>query len=453
MPAAGDECLLDIEDLAFGGRGVARTSGRLVVFVDGALPGELVRARITRVRQGYAEATTLVVQRASPDRVIPPCEHYGSCGGCDLQHLKPEAQARAKRDQIAAILSRLAGVREPPVRDAVTTGEPLGYRFRMDFDWTAAPGGHAALGLHRRGRPDEIVPIRRCHLMSEAGNRVVVSLAQAAATRRLAPWDRRRRQGLLRRASLQEARGTGEMLLTLETGRGDPPDLAALVRDIQRQSPRVVGIVRREIDKQGNLVAESILAGRDHLFEEVEGDRFRIPASGFFQPNVFASAALRREAIEALDPRSDESVLELYCGVGFMTLALARRAGVVVAVEGSREAVAAARENAARAAPGEVRFVCAEVSAALPALLAESAWGALLLDPPRAGLPRGAASAIAASRVPRLVYVSCDPATLARDLKLLIEVGRFRLEAVTPVDLFPQTHHIECVARLIRMGP
>lgn len=448
-PAEETELVLEVTDLAFGGRGVARTAQGLVVFVEGGLAGESVRARIVRRRAGYAEAVVLEILRASPDRVVPPCEHYGECGGCDLQHLRPEAQARAKREQVAAILSRIAGLQRPPVRDTIVAEEAWGYRFRMDFDWIARPSG-GALGLHRRGRPAEIVPIRRCHLMTERGNRILSFLASAASARRLDPWDPARRRGLLRRATLQEARSTEEILITLETARGDPPALRDLAADLVRRFPRVVGVVRREIDRQGRLVEESIFSGRDHLYEEIDGDRFRVPAGAFFQPNTCLSGRLRQEVMEALDPRKTGSVLELYCGVGFFTLALARRAGEVVALEGSREAVRAARENVARGAIGEVRLICGEVSDALPELLREKAWDGLLVDPPRAGLPRGAAASIAASQVQRLVYVSCDPATLARDLRILTGSGRFRLDSVTPLDLFPQTHHIECVARLER---
>ena len=449
-PAEGDEVVVDVEDLAFGGRGVARTAEGMVIFVDGALPGESIRARVRRRRRGYAEAGLLELLRRSPDRTTPPCEHYGACGGCDLQHLSAEGQARAKREQVRAILSRLAGLSEPPVGETVRAGEPWGYRFRIDFDWTAGRHGEPLLGLHRRGDPGAIVPISRCHLISDAANRLAHVLSAEATTRHLVPWERHRRRGLLRRASFQEARGTGEILVTLETGRGDPPVLGDLARELPRRVPRIVGVVRREIEKGGEVVEDSILWGRDHLFEGVEEDRFRVPSGAFFQPNTYASVALRQEAIRALDPRAEDAVLELHCGVGFLTAALSRRAREVVAVEGAREAILAARENAARGGWRGVRFVHGEVAAVLPDLLRERAWDALLLDPPRTGLPRRAAQAIAASRVPRLVYVSCDPATLARDLRILVETGGFRLVSVTPVDLFPQTHHVECVALVAR---
>jgi len=446
---AGDELTLDIADLAFGGRGVGRASG-FVVFVEGALPGESVRARVQRVKSGYAEAACEHVLTSSPDRTTPPCRHYGECGGCDLQHLSPRAQAGAKRNQVVSLLGRLAGLADPPVTEAVTAGPPTEYRFRMDFDWGTGPGGHPVLGLHRAGRPAEILPIDQCLLMPEPANAIRKFAAERALRLGLGTWDRKRRRGLLRRLGIQMARTTGETLATLETGRGDPPALGGLARDLVRAFPRVVGVVRREYDRFDRFVGESILCGRDHLFEEIDGDRLKVPAGAFFQPNAAGAGRLREVVLQALDPRAEESILELYCGIGFFTLAAARRSRQMVGLDVSRDAVAAARDNAARAGLGNARFLCRDVGEALPGLLQEAGRDALLIDPPRTGLPRSAVLAIARAAVPRVVYVSCDPATLARDIRLFAEAGGLRLRSLTPLDLFPQTHHVECVARFDR---
>jgi 23S rRNA (uracil1939-C5)-methyltransferase len=449
--SVGDEIRLEITDLAFGGRGVARASG-FVVFVAGALPGELVRVRVRRVRPGYAEGQCLEILAPSPDRVAPPCRHYGECGGCDLQHLSRPAQAEAKRLQVQALLRRLAGLDTPPVRAIQPAGDATGYRFRMDFDWGTESGGRPALGLHRAGRPTEILSIETCLLIPEPANAIRARFAQSTAERGLPPWDARRRRGLMRRLGIQMARATGEILITLETGRGDPPALGELAREVAHDFPRVVGIVRREFDRQDRPRGESILHGRDHLFEDVGGDRFKIPAGAFFQPNATAWSALREVVLRELEPGPEETFLELYCGVGFLTLPLARRSRLVVALDASREAVTAARDNAARAGVGNIRFLCRDAGVALTGLLQESRFDALLLDPPRAGLPRPAALSLARAPVRRMVYVSCDPATLARDLKILSGEGDWTVRSIVPLDLFPQTHHVECVARVDRTG-
>jgi len=443
----GTETVVEIVDLAVGGRGVARVGG-FVLFVEGGLTGETARVRVERVRRGFAEGKAVEILRPAPERVEPPCSHYELCGGCDLQHLDVAAQARAKRSQVEALLLRIAGLKDVDVPPAVTSPEPFGYRFRMDFDWRPSGDG-AVLGLHRRGRSDAVVPIRQCLLTSDVVNQILAWLPREATARRLTPFDPRRARGLLRRVSIQEARGTGELLVTLETGRGDPPALADLAAAMTRKFPRTVGVVRLERGRDGRPAGGSILSGRDFLYEDLEGDRFKIPAEAFFQPNPGGSLALRRHAVQALDLSGGSSLLELYCGVGFLTLAAARIAARVVAVEGSAVACAAARDNAALAGASHCRFVSSEVAAALPGLLMDD-WEAVLLDPPRVGLPREAAEALAKGGARRIVYVSCDPATLARDLSILERPGGYRTRRVAPFDLFPQTHHIECVAELER---
>jgi 23S rRNA (uracil1939-C5)-methyltransferase len=448
---AGDELRLEIADLAFGGRGVARISG-FVVFVKGALPGEVGRVRVRRVRPGYAEGDCLEILAPSPDRVAPPCRHFGECGGCDLQHLSRRAQAEAKRAQVKELLARVAGFHDPPVRAAEPAGDELEYRFRMDFDWGPGAGGRPAIGLHHVDRPGDILPIETCLLMPEAANRIRERFARRAAEAGLRPYDPRRRKGLMRRLGIQMARATDEILITLETGRGQERAVEDLAREAARAFPRIVGVVRREFDRNDRVVEVSILHGRDHLFEEVEGDRFKIPAGAFFQPNATAGSRLREIVAGEMEPAAEDTILELYCGVGFFTLPLARRSRRVVALDSSREAVAAARDNAARAGAGNTRFLCGDAGGALPGLLEEGRYDAILVDPPRAGLPRAVALALARAAVPRLVYVSCDPATLARDLKVLSREGGWSPRSIVPLDLFPQTHHVECVARLDRKG-
>ncbi|HKB08833.1 MAG TPA: 23S rRNA (uracil(1939)-C(5))-methyltransferase RlmD [Candidatus Polarisedimenticolia bacterium] len=447
----GDDLRVEIVDLAFGGRGVARSSG-FVVFVKGALPGERARVRVRRVHPGFAEADCLAILEPSSDRVTPPCRHFGECGGCDLQHLSHRAQADAKRLQIEALLKRVANLDAPPVRAAAPVGDPTQYRFRMDFDWGTGPDGRPILGLHRAGRAGSILPIQVCHLMPDPANRIRDLFGRGVAEKGLTAWDARRRKGLMRRLSIQMARVTGEILITLETGRGDPPALRELAGAGARAFPRIVGIVRREFDRNDRLAGESILHGRDHLFEEVDGDRFKIPAGAFFQPNATAWSALREVVTDELEPGAEDTILELYCGVGFFTLPLARRCRRIVALDSSREAAAAARDNAARAGIANARFVCGDAADGLPELLKVKRLDAILLDPPRTGLPRAVARTLSRAAARRMVYVACDPATLARDLKVLTGEGPWRLRSVSPLDLFPLTHHTECVVRLDREG-
>jgi 23S rRNA (uracil1939-C5)-methyltransferase len=444
---SGDLIELQITDLALEGRGVGRAGG-LVVFADGALPGERVRARVTRTRRGFAEAATVAVLSPSSDRVVPPCPHLPDCGGCDLQHLSSAGQAAARTRQVAEVLRRIGGIGEPPVRETLVPSAPWGYRFRMDFDWDTGPSG-PYLGLHHRTRPADIVPVQSCLLAGDFTSEMLRWIPAAAGRLRLAAFDPVRRRGLLRRLSIQEARGTREILVSLETGRGDPPALLEFAAALMRRFPRVVGVARWEFGRDGRPAGGSILGGRDHLFEELEGDRFMVPSDAFFQPNPVGAVAVRRHAVAALGIGQGTRLLELYGGVGFFSVAAARAGASVLVVESSTSGCAAGRYNLEANGVTTGRFLRADVAAALDGLL-DGGWDAILLDPPRAGLAPAAARSLARAGAPRLVYVSCDPATLARDLRVLTGTDAYRVEDVTPYELFAQTQHVECVAVLRR---
>ncbi|HEV8200822.1 MAG TPA: 23S rRNA (uracil(1939)-C(5))-methyltransferase RlmD [Candidatus Polarisedimenticolia bacterium] len=438
---------LDIVDLARGGRGVGRHEG-FVVFVPGALPGETVRARIRKVHRAWADAALLEIVASSRDRRKAPCPHFDRCGGCDLQHLAEAGQAEAKRLQVVEALRRIGTLGEVAVDPVRRPGPPLGYRFRMDFDWRRQ-GGRDVLGLHRRGAAEEVIAVDPCLLAGPVTTGIAAWIGPAAARAGLSALDAARDRGLLRRLTVQEARGTREVLVTFDTGRGDPPALPALAQELVRRFPRVVGVVRREHARDGHFLSASILAGRDTLEEELDGDRFRIPAGAFFQPNPEGSLEMRRAAVEALAPSPGDRVLELFSGVGFLSVAAARCGARVTTVESDREATAAARENLRRAGAGETEILHGDVTRLLADLMRRE-WDAVLLDPPRTGLAPEAARLLAGLAARRVVYVSCDPGTLARDLGILVRQGSWRIASVVPFDLFPQTQHIEVVAALKR---
>jgi len=421
------------------------------VFVPGALPGETARVRITRLRRGYAEAEIVAIVAPSSERRRPPCPFFESCGGCDLQHLSEAGQAEAKRRQVAEALRRIGTLGDVEVAPTRRIGAPLGYRFRMDFDWRRQRG-RAVLGLHRRGSSSEIVPVDPCLLAGPVTAAIAAWIPAAAARAGLTALDERSGRGLLRRLTVQEARGTREVLVTLETGRGDPPALAGLAADLVRRVPRVVGVVRHESDRLGHFVGTSILAGRNHLEEELEGDRFRVPAGAFFQPNPEGSLAVRQAALESLAVVPGMRLLELYAGVGFFSVEAARRGAVLTLVESDRDATEAARENLRRSGAAGFHVLRNDVTRSLIDLAREP-WDGILLDPPRTGLAPEGSKLLANIAAPRMAYVSCDPGTLARDLGILARTGGWEIEKVTPFDLFPQTQHVECVAVLHRPRP
>ncbi len=439
---AGDLVELELTDLAWGGAGVGRTPDGFVVFVEGGLAGERVRARIRRVRRGHAEAGCEAVLRPSPDRSVPPCRHYGACGGCDLQHLGLAAQSAMRRGQVAALLERIAGCEPETIAPTIVVEGSGPYRFRMDFDRGPGPDGTPVLGLHRRGEPAVLEPVPDCLILPEAGNRVREGIEAALGAREIPI--------AVKRVSIQVTPEAAEILITLALDVAPGPAMRALAVDLMAGFPVVVGVVGTWSPVAEGRPRFLTLAGRDFLEVEVDGDRLRVPAGAFFQPNVRGWSILRKLAIDLLDPQAADRVLELYCGVGFFTLPLARRAADVVAVEGMRSAVAATRDALARHGLTNTRLVGREVAGVLPALLRDREFDSVLVDPPRAGLADRSARLLSEARIRRIVYVSCDPGTLARDLKTLVSTGGFRVTRVVPIDLFPHTHHVECVAQLDR---
>jgi 23S rRNA (uracil1939-C5)-methyltransferase len=444
----GATITIDIVDLARAGKGVGRHEG-FVLFVPGALPGETARVRIRKVHRAFADAELLDLLSASPDRRSPPCPFFVACGGCDLQHLSAEGQREAKRRQVGEALRRIGTLGVVAVEPVRAAGPALGYRFRMDFDWRRQ-GGRDVLGLHRRGASKEVLPVDPCLLAGPVTAAIAAWIGPAAARAGLSAWDPVRERGFLRRLSVQEARGTRQVLVTIETARGDPPALAALAEGMMRQFPRIVGVVRHEHARDGGFLSASILSGRDALEEEIDGDRFRIPAGAFFQPNPEGSVLVRREAIDALRIDAGDRLLELFGGVGFLGVAAAKRGARLTMVESDREATVAARDNLRRAGAAETQVIHGDVTTLLGDL-ARREWEGVLLDPPRTGLTPEAGRLLAGLPARRMAYASCDPGTLARDLGILVREGGWQLRTVVPFDLFPQTQHVETVAALERV--
>ena len=439
----GEEIALTIDRLAYGGRGVGRLDG-FVVFVPNTAPGDRVRARPWRIKSGYAEADLAAVDVPSPLRTPPPCPHFGPCGGCVWQHVAYAAQAQAKEDVVRDSLAHLGGVRDAEVRPIIAMADPWRYRNKMEFAFH--PDG--SLGLHRRGAFDRVVPIETCLLQSDAANGILRLVREFADGAGVSRYNARDHTGLLRQLVIREARATGEIMVALVTTAPEVPGLRALADRLMRAQPRIVGVLHGLNAGPSDgvpLSGVAVLAGRGHIYESLAGLRFRIGLETFFQTNT-AQAERLAETVEAFAaPTGAETVYDLYCGVGTFALALARRAARVYGIEVVPAAIEAARENAALNALSNVEFASGDVRKALPELRRRAAPADLIvLDPPRGGAGGRVMRRIVEAAAPRLVYVSCNPTTLAPDLKELV-AGGYAIRTVQPLDLFPHTHHVECV--------
>ena len=450
-PVTRDQELdLRIDSLAFGGNGVARLDG-YVVFVRRGLPGDRVRARVTKVKRSHAEALAVELLEPGPQRVEAPCPHFGACGGCRFQDLAYEAQLEAKQAQVEDALRRLGGIAEPPVGPIVPSASVYAYRNKLEYSFTQTEAG-AALGFHAAGRWDEVLPIGVCLLTTDTGNAIRDAVQAWAREEGLEAYDQAEGTGYLRHLVVREGRNTGQALVQLVTAEGERFDRDYLIETLRR-IPEVRSIHWAVNDTPAEVtnLPSLLLWGEEAIEEELLGLRFRVRPNAFLQTNTEMAETLYRLAIDAAGLTGRETVYDLYCGTGTMGLAMAGHALSVWGVEISEESVACALENAELNGISNAAFFAGNVGASLEELRDRAGEpDVVLVDPPRAGLAGKALKRVGETGAPRLVYVSCNPTTLAGDLKVLVGEYGYTLRRVTPVDMFPHTPHVESVSLLTR---
>jgi 23S rRNA (uracil1939-C5)-methyltransferase len=446
-----EEVELDVESLAFGGNGVARLDG-YVVFVRRGLPGDRVRARVTKVKRGYAEALATDVLRAGPNHADAPCAHYPACGGCRFQDLAYEVQLEQKHAQVRDALQRIGGIGEPPLQPIVPCEpEIFHYRNKLEYSFARTPEG-PALGFHKAGRWDEVLEIDKCWLTTDLGNGIRDAVRTWAREEGLEPYSQADGSGYLRHLVVREGRNTGQALVQLVTAPGDRFEPGYFV-DVVRRFPEVRSVHWSVNDTPAEVtnLPTKLLWGEEWIEEEIGGLRFRVRPNAFLQTNTSMAERLYSLAADAAGLTGSETVWDLYCGIGTIGLTLAGKALTVWGIEVSEESVACALENAEVNGITNAAFFAGNVGQVVDELVDRSGSpDVVVVDPPRAGLAGKALRHLGRLGAPRLVYVSCNPTTLAGDVKTLRGEYGYELVTVTPVDMFPHTPHVEAVALLNR---
>ena len=444
----GQELELRVDSLAYGGSGVTRHDG-FVVFVRGGVPGDDVRARITKVKRGFAEGVVTDVVRGSSDRVEAPCRHFGVCGGCRFQDLAYGVQVAEKERQVRDALVRIGRFDAPPLEPIVPAASQYGYRNKLEYSFTSTEDG-VDLGFHRAGRWDEVIGIEECLLTTDLGNAIRLAVRNWAREEGLEPYAQGSGTGYLRHLVVREGRNTGQALVMLVTAPGERFEAGYLV-DVLRRFPEVRSIhwaINDTPAEQTNLPTK-LLWGEEAIEEEILGLRFRVRPSAFLQTNTEMASQLYELAREYAGLTGTENVFDLYCGTGTIGLALASRARTVWGLEISEEAVACAIENAELNRIENARFFAGNVGQTIEELREEAGSpDVVVVDPPRAGLAGKALRRTGALGAARIVYVSCNPTTLASDLQVLRDEYGYVLERCRPVDMFPHTPHVESVSAL-----
>ncbi|MEO8291369.1 MAG: 23S rRNA (uracil(1939)-C(5))-methyltransferase RlmD [Gaiellaceae bacterium] len=440
---------LHVDSLAYGGNGVARLNG-FVVFVRRGLPGDTVRARVTKVKRNHAEADALEIVEAGALRVEAPCAHYPACGGCRFQDLAYEAQIEAKAGQVADALARIGRLEGFELEPIVPAASIFHYRNKLEYSFKATDSG-VALGFHKAGRWDEVLDIERCWLTTDLGNAIRNAVKAWANEQGLAAYDQETQQGYLRHLVVREGRNTGQALVVLVTAPGALPE-EGFVETVQR-FPEVRSVYWAINDTPAEItsVPSRLLWGEEAIEEQILGLRFRVRPNAFLQTNTEMAEKLYSLAIEYAGLTGEETVYDLYCGTGTIGISMAREALTVWGIEASEESVACAVENAELNGLANTAFFAGEVGADVEELRERAGPpDVVVVDPPRSGLVGKALARVGALEAPRLVYVSCNPTTLAGNAKELVSDFGYTLERVRPVDMFPHTPHVESVALFTR---
>jgi 23S rRNA (uracil1939-C5)-methyltransferase len=444
------EVELHVDSLAYGGNGVARLNG-FVVFVRRGLPGDTVRARVTKVKRSHAEAIALEVVEAGAPRVEAPCLHYHEgCGGCRFQDLAYDAQLEAKAAQVRDALERIGKLSGFELEPAVPAESVFHYRNKLEYSFTPGEDG-VALGLHRAGRWDEVLDIDKCWLTTDVGNAIRNAVREWARDEVLEPYDQELQTGFLRHLVVREGRNTGQALVLLVTAPGDLPE--DTFAQTLRRFPEVRSIHRavNESPAEVTNLPTTLLWGEEAIEEEILGLRFRLRPNAFLQTNTAMCEVMYRLAGDYAALTGDETVYDLYCGTGTIGLSLARSALTVWGIELSEESVACAVENAELNGIANAAFFAGDVGRDLDELRDRAGPpDVVVVDPPRAGLAGKTLRRIGRLEAPRIVYVSCNPTTLAGNAKELAGEFGYRLERARPVDMFPHTPHVETVALFTR---
>ena len=438
-----------ITDLTDEGDGVGRTLER-VVFVPDTVVGDRILARLVRVKPEYAFGKLHQILQASRSRIRPSCIVADKCGGCQWQHINYSYQLEAKRNQVIQALQRIGGISHPRVDAVLAANPPLGYRNKATYPLKLSSTAQVQAGYYQKSS-HHLINLNQCPVQDSRLNPLLADVKKDIQNRGWQVYDENRHKGIVRHLGLRIGRRTGEILLTLVVKDWNLPGIEAQAQEWLKQYPNLVGVSLNRNSQRTNAIFGNqtrCIAGKPYLEEEFANLKFQIRPDTFFQVNTEVAEALVRVIIDELNLQGDEMLVDAYCGIGTMTLPLAKQVRQAMGLELQGEAIEQAKANAELNGINNISFLVGAVEKLLPDL--EVTPDIVLLDPPRKGCDRNVIDTLLRIKPQRIVYVSCKPATLARDLKLLCQNAEYRLTRVQPADFFPQTSHVECAAFLVR---
>lgn len=465
MIQKGEELLLSVHELSSEGKGVSRTEEGFVVFTEGALPGDEALVKITKKKSSYAESKLISVSRPSPYRTTPGCTHFGVCGGCKVQNLDYARQLVFKTNSVRDALERIGGFTGINVPDAAGSPEIFGYRNKMEFSfsndiWRDDPSGTVnvpfALGLHVPKFHSKIVSITNCLLQPESANGILNLTRDFFTKRNISSYSTSTHTGFLRFLIIRQTKRSGHLMVNLVTREHDGQLMKEFSEALLGAFPGITTIVNSVSEKKAQIAfaEESIIMHGDGVIRESlrtgEGKEFifTVSPNSFFQTNTLQCENLFDKAVEFAELSGGERVLDLYCGTGAISFWLSQRAAFVKGVELVEDSINDAVKNAAANGVRNCSFQTADIKEFLESPGNTDGYDTAVLDPPRSGLHPKICSLLSEASFGRIVYVSCNPQTQARDLGIICSAGNYRIDQIQPFDMFPHTIHVENIVSL-----
>lgn len=453
-----------IIDIAEEGKGVGKVD-ELVLFVDKAIPGDVVDVELTRKKKNLAEARVVQLKTSSPHRIEPLCDHFGVCGGCKWQHMDYAAQLTYKQKSVANALSRIGGINTSSMESILPAPETQYYRNKLEYTFSnkrwltqlddeQAAAEMNALGFHVPSRFDKILDIDHCYLQESPSNDIRNRLRAFALEQQISFYDLRQHEGALRNLIIRTA-STGELMVIVVFAYADAETVQKTMAFLQAAFPQITSLLYILNQKKNDTIFDQdihVFAGRDHIFEEMEGLRFKVGAKSFYQTNSAQAYELYKITRDVAAFKGNERVYDLYTGAGTIANFVARHVGEVIGVEYVPSAIEDAQINSEINGISNTKFFAGDMKDVLTPefIAAHGKPDVVITDPPRAGMHADVVARLLEMEAPKIVYVSCNAATQARDLALL--KAKYEVSRIKPVDMFPHTQHVENVVLLALKG-
>ena len=447
-----------VDNMTFGGQGIARLDG-LAVFVKGALPGDRVLAQIIKKKKTYAEALMIKLLSPSPDRIESPCRYFGYCGGCQWQNIRYERQLEYKRNFVKEAIERVGLIKDIPVNPTIPSERTYEYRNKMEFSFSDQPwympnafkagirGENLALGLHSPGTYYKIIDLETCLLQNNLGDKILGFVREYALESGLPAYNLKTHQGFWRFLVLRRSESAGDWMINVVSSEENQAIMNVLAEKLAERFKEIRTVVNQISAKKAAIAVgdrEIVVKGDGYLEDRLGPYSFQISASSFFQTNTTGAENLFQKVLEYSGLDGSEIILDLYCGTGTISIFLSGQAREVVGMEIVQSAIEDAETNCRRNNISNCRFILGDIRKNLKDLSIKP--DLLIIDPPRSGMHKDVLRAVMDMAVKRIIYVSCNPATMARDIGLMST--NYETEAIQPVDMFPQTYHIEAVAKM-----